>query len=197
MKNFTYLFLFFLFLIGCATKPQIKTFYNCAFSPNLDYSKNYRTIVLPVTTEVVQNIDSNLINVLYNFTSLKLLRIGKFSLIERMKVEKLIKEQDFGISGKIDIKTAAKIGKILGAEIVVLTEIDELKPVPLLDNQYDSLVYIRLIDSTTGEILYYAEGDAGPFTIGTIDSLKCSIAKALEPLFYRYGIEFYHGSLNK
>ncbi|MEW6558125.1 MAG: hypothetical protein AB1349_12380 [Elusimicrobiota bacterium] len=87
------LFICFYFLIGCATKPQIKTFYNCAFSPNLDYSKNYRTIVLPVTTEVVQNIDSNLINVLYNFTSLKLLRIGKFSLIERMKVEKLIKCQ--------------------------------------------------------------------------------------------------------
>jgi len=54
-------------------------------------------------------------------------KLGKFDLVERVRIEELFKEQDFP-KDRIDEATAVKIGKMLGAHAVVLGIITKYVP---------------------------------------------------------------------
>ncbi|NLW49146.1 MAG: hypothetical protein GXY86_17660 [Firmicutes bacterium] len=54
-----------------------------------------------------------------------LLETNKFRLIEREQLNKVLEEQNFGTSGRVDTKTAAEIGKILGVRYLVMGRITE------------------------------------------------------------------------
>ncbi len=58
-----------------------------------------------------------------------LMSTGKFKMVERTTATKdLIAEQNLGASGRVDEKTAARIGKIKGTEYTVKATIIELNP---------------------------------------------------------------------
>jgi curli biogenesis system outer membrane secretion channel CsgG len=48
---------------------------------------------------------------------------GKLTVVERAKVDNLLKEQDFGASGRVKQGTQAKIGNIRGAQLAVMGDI--------------------------------------------------------------------------
>lgn len=48
-----------------------------------------------------------------------LVKEGRFDVIERRLLQKVLEEQKFGVSGLADESTAAKLGRILGAKIVI------------------------------------------------------------------------------
>src|SRR5262245_51016539 len=48
----------------------------------------------------------------------QLVNSGQFSVIERQKLNTVLSEQALGASGAVQSSTAAKIGKILGAQII-------------------------------------------------------------------------------
>lgn len=48
---------------------------------------------------------------------------GKFTVVERRKIENLLKEQDFGASGRVQRASAARIGKVKGADLILLGDI--------------------------------------------------------------------------
>ena len=48
---------------------------------------------------------------------------GKFTIVERAKVNTLIKEQDFGASGRVKKGTQARIGQIRGADYTLMGDI--------------------------------------------------------------------------
>jgi len=48
---------------------------------------------------------------------------GKFTVVERAKVNTVIKEQDFGASGRVKKGTAARIGQIRGADYTLMGDI--------------------------------------------------------------------------
>lgn len=50
---------------------------------------------------------------------------GKYSLIERNAIDKILNEQDFANSDRADPATAAKIGKILGVDAVIMGSITQ------------------------------------------------------------------------
>lgn len=101
------------------------------------------------------------------------LNTNKFRLIEREQIDKVIKEQDFGQSGRVDAKTAAKIGKILGVDFLVMGRVTEFslkstgvgglslkKGIGLGVKSTNAIVAIdaRLVDATTAEIIASATG---------------------------------------
>mgnify|MGYP001547767951 CR=1 FL=1 len=57
-----------------------------------------------------------------------MLHTGRFRMVERQEVDETIKEQDFGASGRVSKPSAAKIGKILGAEYLIKAVITEYDP---------------------------------------------------------------------
>ena len=54
----------------------------------------------------------------------KLVQSGAYTVVERKQIEKIIAEQNFGASGRVDATTAAKIGKILGVDTLIMGSIN-------------------------------------------------------------------------
>jgi curli biogenesis system outer membrane secretion channel CsgG len=99
----------------------------------------------------------------------ELAKSGKFILVERDKMSKLMEEQKLGLSGAIDPNTAAKMGKILGLNAIVTGSIsqfgEETEGSEYLITQSKAQVVkctvdIRVVDVETGQILY-ADSGAG------------------------------------
>ncbi len=99
----------------------------------------------------------------------ELAKSGKFIVVERDKMGKLLEEQKLGMSGAIDPNTAAKMGRILGLNAIVTGAISQFGESTdgsqyLLTQskrqQVKATVDIRVVDVETGQILY-ADSGAG------------------------------------
>lgn len=98
----------------------------------------------------------------------ELAKTGKFIVVERDKIEKLMAEQRLGMSGAIDPNTAAKMGKILGLNAIVTGSISQFG-VNTTGADYllvqrkkqiaDATVDIRVVDTETGQVLYADSGE--------------------------------------
>jgi len=74
------------------------------------------------------------------------------SVIERSQVEAILDEQEFSYSGLVDPSTAAKLGKLMGAELVLISSASDS-----MDAEYQSwevTITGRMVSVETGEILY-------------------------------------------
>jgi curli biogenesis system outer membrane secretion channel CsgG len=98
----------------------------------------------------------------------QLVKSGQFSVVERQQVKALLDEQALGMSGAIDAATAARIGKLLGVQAVVLGSITQFSVqqrsggigrLSASFTEAESKVDARLVDTSTGEVLVVAEGD--------------------------------------
>jgi curli biogenesis system outer membrane secretion channel CsgG len=120
----------------------------------------------------------------------RLVADGKFIVIERAALDKIIKEQNFSNSDRADPSTAVKLGKIAGVDAIVIGSITQFGgesskkstnipikihgiPMPVANNQKTSTVTVgvtaRMIDTTSGSILASATG-SGTSTKTTTDS---------------------------
>jgi curli biogenesis system outer membrane secretion channel CsgG len=95
-----------------------------------------------------------------------LVKTGKFSVIERQELDKIVEEQKLGESGLVTPQTAPKVGQLLGAELFVVGAVTECGTKEsnigggisvfgggLKTKKARTVVDIRLINTTTGEIL--------------------------------------------
>jgi curli biogenesis system outer membrane secretion channel CsgG len=116
------------------------------------------------------------------FSENKLLS-NKFSVVERDKLNLIMKEQGLATTGAVDPATAAKVGKILGVKYIVLGGVDKFK----IDKnsggigafgvggslvQAQATINLRFVDTTTAErvISISADGSVkkgGGFLKGT------------------------------
>jgi curli biogenesis system outer membrane secretion channel CsgG len=109
----------------------------------------------------------------------KLVQDGKYSVIERNALDKIIAEQNFSNSDRADATTAAKIGKVLGIDAIIIGSITQFGR----DDQHTKVggggyglgkfglggvgtskakavvaVSARIVNTTTGEILAAVTG---------------------------------------
>jgi curli biogenesis system outer membrane secretion channel CsgG len=102
-----------------------------------------------------------------------LVKSGKFIVIERQDLDKVLDEQRLGASGVITAETAPAMGKVLGVDMVVVGSVSELGTkksdigggaslfgVGISSKGARAVVDIRLINTTTGEIMA-AESEEG------------------------------------
>ncbi len=110
-----------------------------------------------------------------------LVNTNRFIVVERAAISDVLQEQDLGASGRVATQGAAKIGKLVGANILVRGTITQFEPaqsggggsvrIPIKGfsvgvggKKQTALVKInlRLMDSTTGQIIstHSAEGKA-------------------------------------
>jgi curli biogenesis system outer membrane secretion channel CsgG len=97
----------------------------------------------------------------------QLVNSGKFSVIERQKLQALLAEQSLGASGAVQASTAAKIGKLLGVQAIFTGSITafsikktggSIKGFGASYTKAESKLDVRMIDVNTGEILLAATG---------------------------------------
>ncbi len=98
----------------------------------------------------------------------QLVKSGAFTVVERTQVNAILQEQHFGLSGAVDASTAAEIGKILGVQAVLMGSITQfsvdrksagLGSVRVTYSEAESRMDVRLVSTTTAEILAVAEGN--------------------------------------
>ncbi len=108
---------------------------------------------------------------------------AKFSVVERDKLNLVLKEQGLAAAGAVDPTTAAKVGKLLGVQYVVMGGIDKFNidvtkaavgPFSVGGHMVQSFatISLRFVDTTTAErvVSISADGDVksgGGFLKGT------------------------------
>ncbi len=100
----------------------------------------------------------------------KLVQKENIRVIERTRIEDIIREQNFSNSGRIDPATAAEIGKILGVDSLIMGTITnmEVKETgglsigPLSISGLEAYIVLsgRVVDVNTAEIMNSFRGDA-------------------------------------
>ena len=97
----------------------------------------------------------------------ELVKTGKFIVVEREKISKLLEEQKLGLTGAIDSSTAAKMGKILGLNAIVTGAISNFGSrttgadyliTQSKRQEATCTVDVRVVDTETGQILYADSG---------------------------------------
>jgi curli biogenesis system outer membrane secretion channel CsgG len=96
-----------------------------------------------------------------------LVNSGQFTVIERDKIAAVLAEQGLGASGAVTASTAPKIGKLLGAQLLFTGSITafsikktggSIAGFGASFGKAESKLDVRMIDTTTGEILLVANG---------------------------------------
>lgn len=103
----------------------------------------------------------------------ELVKSGKFRVVEREQLEALMQEKGLTLSGDVDPRTAVKVGKLLGVNYLLTGAVTEygvtgtnvdtpwvgnLPSVSVAKKSFVAAMNARLIDTSTGEIVWADEG---------------------------------------
>ena len=102
-----------------------------------------------------------------------LVNTGRFEVVERAQLQKILKEQQLGMTGMINQDTAAKVGELLGVKVIITGSVIQM------GNTYD--VNARLISVEDGSILR-AERIRGT-GLDSIERLMDTLADSLKKDF--------------
>jgi TolB-like protein len=102
-----------------------------------------------------------------------LVRTGRFDVVERAQLQKILKEQQLGMTGMINQDTAAKVGELLGVKLIITGSVIRV------GNDYD--INTRLINVEDGSILK-AEKIRGP-VLDVIERMMDSLADTIKKDF--------------
>lgn len=98
----------------------------------------------------------------------QLVQTGQFSVIERRQLQDVLAEQDLGQMGVVNPATAAQLGQVLGVQLVLVGSITKFSidtksggigPFAASYSEAESAVDVRLVNTTTAEIMSVAEGE--------------------------------------
>ncbi|MGE3510415.1 MAG: CsgG/HfaB family protein [Vicinamibacterales bacterium] len=97
----------------------------------------------------------------------QLVKTNKFTVIERAQLQAILQEQQIGQAGLTTPSTAAKIGQLLGAQLILTGSITQfsiertqlgIRGIGGAYSKAESKVDVRVVDTTTGEILLASDG---------------------------------------
>ncbi len=91
---------------------------------------------------------------------------NRFTLLERNDLQAILQELELSLSAIADPESAAKVGKLLGAEYLILPTMITLPDSKTDDNAWE--IYLRLIRVSTGEIISVSRARIGR-TLGYLD----------------------------
>lgn len=144
-----------------------------AFSANMQgLKKRIAVVVFKDKSGWGHNIGTGLSDMLVT----QLVKTGKFMVVERKELSKILSEQGLGMSGVVTPQSAAQVGKVIGVELMVMgsvTEFGEKKSGvggaigrlgfggKVTRRKARSVVDIRLVNTSTAEIILAetAEGE--------------------------------------
>ena len=184
MINRKYIVLFILVII--------LLFSNLTFSQNLP-----RIAVVGITSTApgyIRRSDSPLSQGATDLMVNALLGSNRFRVFERAKLDAILQEQDFQhFSGLVEQTTAVKLGKMIGVDAILTGNITNISfkkgigfkigPLKVRKSYAKVVMTIRIIDVTTGEILYS--------TVQEEEASKSGVSGVL-PIPIPGGIRFSH-----
>ncbi|MGE0360984.1 MAG: CsgG/HfaB family protein [Vicinamibacterales bacterium] len=97
----------------------------------------------------------------------QLVQSGKYTVLERRELASILQEQNLGASGAVTPATAAKVGKLLGVQLILTGSITAfsikrtsigLRGIGGSYSNAESKVDARLVNTETGEVMVVATG---------------------------------------
>ena len=97
----------------------------------------------------------------------QLVQTGKYTVIERRELASILAEQNLGASGAVTAATAAKVGKLLGVQLMLTGSITQfsiqrtsvaLRGIGGTYSNAESKIDARLVNTETGEVMVVAVG---------------------------------------
>lgn len=140
-----------LFLAGCAADVMVRR------TPPA--GETVRVAVLPFRPHSSSPTSGELA---FEAFSTQILRIQGYSVVDRGAIDQLIKEQKLTQTGVIDQTQAVELGKLLGAQGVILGAVTEFVPRnKLMFPPAKVSVTARLVNTRTGEVEWTASKTCG------------------------------------
>ena len=99
-----------------------------------------RLALLPISAADKENGDYA-----YDTITVKFTNSGKYDMLERARINEILQEQNFQMSGMVSDETAVSIGKMLGAQAIIVGDIS--------DTGNTRRLVFRCLDVETGKIL--------------------------------------------
>lgn len=129
----------------------------------LDFNTDGNKITFSHRFVIIQPIEATT-KVLSSDLVTHLVKTNKFTVVERSRMDNILKEQEFSESGFISPETAVKMGELIGADYFVMGRIESLqaalenKKVPYSNTtqeEYEGkmIVNVRIVDSRGGKIV--------------------------------------------
>lgn len=117
--------------------------------------KRTKIAVLDFQVQGSQSENADLGKIVAEWFITALVQEGRFDVIERRLLDKVLDEQKIGISGIVDEGSASKIGKVLGAKIVITGTILEFQKIVevnarIVDVESSSIIAAENVKSTAG-----------------------------------------------
>jgi curli biogenesis system outer membrane secretion channel CsgG len=102
-----------------------------------------------------------------------LFNTNRFIVLEREHIQEVIKEQDFGASGRVKRETAAPIGELEGAQLVIRGSVTEFEPnckggaaLIVAAKQACVTIQLRIVDARTGRVVNATTVEGRSGTVG-------------------------------
>ncbi len=147
------------------------SFFFILFSSQIINASDVKIAVLPVREGNVNwygwNEDEIIDGITEKITN-ELVDKNGISVVERSQIDKVMSEQNFGMSGRIDSATAGEIGEILGVNYLLTSSVTQMQVEesggisvgPLSVSSLTAFVNVtgRIIDTRTAEIVDSVEG---------------------------------------
>ena len=98
-----------------------------------------------------------------------LVQSGAFIVVERERLDHVLQEQGLGQSGIVSVKSAAKVGQVLGLQALITGKITDLNVIKSQSGfggyykqgkvRYHARVSVKMVDATTGEVWAQESGE--------------------------------------
>ncbi len=166
---------------GAAWKAKPRVFINKSYLS--DKKENLEINPLRVGVTPLAYDDKNVSDKVTDIFVSELSMIPIINIVERYRLKNIIEEQALGQTGLIDNETAAKLGKIVGAEAITVGSIHVYKEG---SPEYFGLSF-RIVDVESGVIIWSGNHTlhSGPFEVpDTLDSLVPFTIRELIDEFY-------------
>ncbi len=180
----------------------------------LAQAKKPRIAVLPFDSTHISSgyahLSSSVVNGMFET---QLVKTQKFTVIERKRIDEVLAEQGRGASGAVDATTAAKIGRILGVELILVGDITKLGvrqsggssySFGASKNTLEGAHDVRLVNTSTAEIVFAetAANEDSSFKVrvfgagGGVDFDETKIDKVFRPCVEELAQKMAAGSEN-
>jgi TolB-like protein len=140
--------------------------------------KKTKIAVLDFQMQGEQNASADMGKIVAEWMITGLVETGRFDVIERRLLEKILEEQKLGATGLIDANTAAQLGKILGVKTIVAGTVTSLEGT----NEINA----RLINVDTASIV-----SAEKVRAGSTQQLRDLVSKITEKIASAFPLEGY------
>ena len=132
--------------------------WNDAYFERLDEGRSPKTVVAVLDFAGGEVLEERLRFRTADMLITGLVQAGRFTVVERERLEAVLAEQQLTQSGRVDPATAARVGRLLGAELVVFGLVTQAAEQKIDKFAYDLVhvevaVDVRAVNTTSGAVV--------------------------------------------